>query len=103
MAIVNKLLTGSAASIYTSSGTNAITTVIVCNPTGSAVDLTMYAVPSGKSAAASGTDANVIVYQLSIPAGDTVSFDQEKMVLSTGDSIQALGNGLVATISTLPV
>jgi hypothetical protein len=103
MAISTKLITASAAAIYTSSGANAITTIIVCNPTIAPIDLTMYAVPNTKSPATTGTDANVIVYQLAIPAGDTISFDQEKMVLGNGDSIQALGDGLVSTVSTLPV
>lgn len=100
MAIANFSITASTLPIYSSSGSNAITTIIVCNPTGSAVALTMYAVPSGGTA---GDSTNVIVYQLSIPAGDTVSFDQEKMVLVNGDSIQAKGLGLVSTVSTLPV
>ena len=103
MSITNKLLTGSAAAIYTSTGNNAVTTIIVCNPTGASVNLTMYAVPDGKSPESTGTDANVIVYQLPVPAGDTVTFDQEKVLLGDGDSIQALGADLVATVSTLTV
>jgi hypothetical protein len=47
----------------------------------------------------------MIVNALIVPAGDTVSFDQEKMVLSNGDSLVAVGSdtGLSATVSTLPV
>jgi hypothetical protein len=101
MAIANFAITGSTQAIYTSSGSNAITTIIVCNPTVATVNLTMYAVPA--SPGTPGDATNVIVYQLPIPSGDTVSFDQEKMVLSNGDSIQAKGNGLVSTVSTLPV
>jgi hypothetical protein len=47
----------------------------------------------------------MIVSSLPIPAGDTVSFDQEKMVLSDNDTLVAVGSstGLSATVSTLPV
>lgn len=101
MAIVNTAILGSNTTIYTSSGNNAITTIIVCNTGASDRNLTLYAVPSGNVA---GT-TNMIVNALTVPAGDTVSFDQEKMVLSNGDYIVALGSGtgLSATVSTLPV
>jgi hypothetical protein len=48
---------------------------------------------------------NMIVQTLTIPAGDTISFDQEKMVLADFDSVvaNASGTGLTATVSTLPV
>jgi hypothetical protein len=47
----------------------------------------------------------MIINALTVPAGDTVSFDQEKMVLGTGDEIRAFasGTGLSATVSTLVV
>ena len=98
MALYNTAVpTGSAAALLSGSGERAITTVIVCNTTAGDLDLSLYAV----SAATANTA--LIVNTLKIPAGDTVSFDQEKMVLSAGDSIQAKGNGLVSTVSTLPV
>ena len=101
MAIVNTAILATSTTIYTSTGNNAITTVIICN-TGS-VDrtLTLHAVPNGGSV---GT-VNMIVNALTVPAGDTVSFDQEKMVLSNSDSLVAIGSdtGLSATVSTLPV
>ncbi len=105
MAIYNTQITAtleaSADTLTSGSGNRAITTVIVCN-TG-AVDLTLslYAV-SGGGAAGVG---NMIVKQLTVPAGDTVSFDQEKMVLSTSDELKAVcsASGLTATVSTLAV
>ena len=47
----------------------------------------------------------MIVQTLTIPAGDTVSFDQEKMVLATGDELKAICSaaGLTATVSILAV
>jgi hypothetical protein len=101
MAIVNTAILATNTTIYTSSGNNAITTVIICNTGSSDRTLTLHAVPSGGSA---GT-VNMIVNALVVPAGDTVSFDQEKMVLSNGDSLVAVGSNtnLSATVSTLPV
>ena len=110
MAIVNTTITGSNTTIYTSSGNNAITTIIVCNtsafnpasPAANQSLLYMYAVPSGGSASTS----NIIVNGLPVPAGETVSFDQEKLVLADGDFIVAKtdsASNLVATVSTLAV
>jgi hypothetical protein len=110
MAILNTTITNSNTTIYTSSGNNAITTIIICNtstynpssPNANQSLLYMYAVPSGGSA---GT-GNIIVNGLPIPAGETVSFDQEKMVLANGDFIVAKtdsASNLVATVSTLAV
>ena len=62
----------------------------------------MYAVPSGGSA----STGNIIVNGLPVPAGETVSFDQEKLVLANGDFIVAKtdsASNLVATVSTLAV
>lgn len=101
MAIVNTAILATNTTIYSSSGTNAITTVIVCNTGATDRELTLYAVPSGSSA----DTTSMIVNALVVPAGDTVSFDQEKMVLASGDSIVAVADdtGLSATVSTLPV
>jgi hypothetical protein len=106
MAIYNKAITatseGSSDKIDSGSGNRAITTIIVCNTTASDKTLTLYAVPTPGTTASS---SNMIVNALIVPAGDTVSFDQEKMVLSTGDEIRAVcsASGLTATVSTLAV
>jgi hypothetical protein len=101
MAIVNTAILSTSTTLFTSSGNNAITTVIICNTGGVDRTLTLHAVPSGGTA----STVNMIVNALIVPAGDTVSFDQEKMVLSNGDSLVAIGSntGLSATVSTLPV
>lgn len=82
-------------------GDRAITTVIVCNTGVSDRTLSLYAVASGNSAGSS----TMIVNTLTIPAGETVSFDQEKLVLTTGDSLVAYASdtGLTATVSILAV
>ena len=101
MAITNTAILASNTPIYTSSGNNAITTVIVCNTGVVDRTLTLYAVPSGGTA----SSTTMIVNGLTVPAGDTVSFDQEKMVLANGDSLVAIASstGLSSTVSTLAV
>ena len=115
MAIANtRLTTTGITTVYTSSGNNAITTIIVCNTgtvdltdeTVRASDLDLYLVPS------SGTtdESTRIISKLTIPAGETVFFSEERVVLSTGDMIRAqcsstggVGGLLTITVSTLPV
>lgn len=110
MAISNASVTSSASAIYTSTGDNAVTTLIFCNtstyvpatPTLNQSLLYVYAVPSGGSA----DSTTIIVNGLPIPAGETVSLDQEKMVLGNADSIWAKTDTLsniTATVSTLAV
>ena len=101
MALYNTAILATNTTLTSGSGERAITTVIVCNTTAGDLPLTLYAVANGNSA---GT-GTMIVNALNVPAGDTVSFDQEKMVLSNGDSLIAVASntGLSATVSTLPV
>lgn len=101
MAITNTAILATNTTIYSSSGNNAITTVIICNTGVADRTLTLHAVPNSGSA----STTNMIVNTLTVPAGETVSFDQEKMVLSNGDSLVAVADntGLSATVSTLAV
>ena len=110
MAIKNTAIPATTdTSIYTSTGDNAITTIIVCNtnttPTTGDRTLTLYAVANNSGSVGTTSSGNMIVQTLIIPAGDTVSFDQEKMVLANNDAIfaYASGTGLTATVSTLAV
>lgn len=111
MAISNTRLTTIAnTTVYTSSGNNAVTTLIACNTgainltdeTINASSLTLYFVPNGGVIG----DGTTVVKSLTIPAGDTVFFSDEKVVLSNGDTIVAQAsdaNLLTITISTLAV
>lgn len=108
MAIASYAITNSSSTAYTSSVTgsqigNAITCMIICNTTVSTTaTLTMWAVASGGSA----STTNMILNALSIPPGETVSLDQEKLVLASGDFIRvqaSVNSALSLTISTLPV
>jgi len=92
--------------------TNAITTMILCN-TGTVdiadesvntVNVNVYLVKQGAVASA----ANTIVSHLTIPAGETVFFSDEKIILDSGDEIWVSTNdstgALIAfTVSALPV
>jgi hypothetical protein len=113
MAITNASIGTSTAAVYTSSGNNAITSIIVCNtatfdpnnPATGQTNLYLYAIPSGGNASSPATNTK-IVNGLPIPAGETVSLDQEKLVLSSGDMLVASSDSpanLVVTVSTLPV
>lgn len=105
MAITNNAIAiTTPASVYDSHGDNAITTLIVCNtgdPTDPAGDIDYLWLYVGGSA----DNTTMIVNGLPIPGGETVTFDQEKMVLADGDSIFAVcTNDLLSiTVSTLAV
>lgn len=89
---------------------NAITTMALCN-TGilditdesvNTIVTTIHIVPSGDSP----TAANTVVSRLTVPAGETVFFSDEKLVLDAGDEVwvsTSVANELAVTISTLPV
>lgn len=110
MALTSAAIGTTNTTIYTSSGSNAITCMIFCNtnafnpssPNANIAYLTLYAVPNGSSL----TSTNLIVNQVPITAGETLSLDQEKLVLSNGDilvAVSSAANSLVTTISTLAV
>lgn len=89
---------------------SAITTMALCN-TGTlditdesvnSIVATIHIVPNGDSPNA----ANTVVSRLTVPAGETVFFSDEKIVLDEGDEVWVAtsASGLLAvTISTLPV
>jgi len=90
--------------------TNAITTMVLCNTgTPSQVDesinevyVSIYVVRSGKSY----TAGNAIVSNLLIPAGETVFFSDEKIILESGDAIwigTSAADLISVTVSALEV
>jgi hypothetical protein len=127
MAVIGKIITGTTmttpTTVYTSSGNNAITCMSICNTgtisltdeTSESVDINIYIVsPSGGGDNINTTGPNsLIVKQLTVPAGETVFFNDEKFVLANGDMIKvgyqmsnaasAVTNLLNVTVSTLPV
>ena len=127
MAVIGKIIAGTTMTIpdtvYTSSGNNAITCIAICNTgtisltdeTSESVDINVYIVSqSGGGDNINTTGSNsLIVKQLTVPAGETVFFNDEKFVLADNDSIRVgyqmsnaaspVANLLNVTVSTLPV
>jgi hypothetical protein len=106
MAIQNTLVTTSNSVMYASSGANAVSTMIVCNYGASTSNLTLYVVPSADVSGTTTSAKHTIISALPIPAGETVSLDQEKLVFANGDTLIAIasvGSMLAFTISTLAV
>lgn len=90
--------------------TNAITTMILCNTAApsaadeaaNAVVVNIHLVKSGSSY---GTN-NLVISSLTVPAGETVFFSEERIVLDASDEIwigTSTGSVLAVTVSTLPV
>jgi hypothetical protein len=95
---------------------NAITTIAFCNTAApSASDETVNSVTvnvfivSNSPIAETPNTYNRIVSELTIPAGETVFFSEERMVLEGGDEIYVAASDssptpkLSVTVSTLPV
>lgn len=110
MAIQSTAIGTVSTTLYTSVGDNAVTNIMFCNtipynpafPNSGLANLTVYLVKSGDSP----TTTNMVVNFMPIPAGETFSFDNEKIILGNNDSIRAVSDQpatLVATVSSLPV
>lgn len=90
--------------------TNAVTTMILCNTaapsaadeTTNAVSVNIYLVKSGGSYG----NNNLVVSSLTVPAGETVFFSEERIVLDSADEIwvgTSTASVLAVTVSTLAV
>ncbi len=105
MAISSVLITNSASAIFTCpvGQEYALTTMFFCNYSASDVTLnSLNLVASGGSA----SDTNRIIKDLLIPAGETLTFDSEKIVLGGGDFVSAVASDnsrLSVTLCTLQV
>jgi orotate phosphoribosyltransferase len=102
MAIQNTRLTnGTAANIFASNGTSAITTIHLCNNTGASVTCNIYIV-TGSGVIASAN--NAVYTNLSITSQNTYIVYAEKFILNNGDSIRAncsAANSITATVSSI--
>jgi hypothetical protein len=111
MALTSSIIGNTNTTVYTStiSGSqtgNAITCMMICNYGASSANVTIYAVPNSSGSVGTAGNTNMIISALTIPIGETVSLDQEKLVLSSNDTIVAVStvaSTLAMTISTLPV
>ena len=89
MAIESTLITSTPTAIFTCPAGQefALTTMFFCNYSASDVILqSLNLVPSGGSA----STTNRIVHNLTIPAGETFTFDSEKIILGSGDFVSAI-------------
>ena len=110
MAIESHDILTSNTDLFTSVGNNAVTTIMFCNtavydPLTPTVWLTRLDLHFVKNLQCI-TTTNLVVNQLPIPAGETFTFDTEKIILGDGDRVVASAAHpatLVATISTLEV
>jgi hypothetical protein len=104
MAIQNTRLTnGTAANIFASTGSSAITTLHLCNTTGATVTCNVYLV-TGSGIIASAN--NAIYANVTITAQNTYIVSTEKFILSNGDSLRAncsVDNSVTATVSTFGI
>jgi hypothetical protein len=101
MAILNTALTTTASPVFVSSGNNAVTTIHLCNYTGSSVQANIYVAPSTANVANNST---VLYGNVTISAYNTLIIYQEKFVLANGDTIYAnvsAPNSVTATVSSL--
>jgi type V secretory pathway adhesin AidA len=121
--IVAGTTAGSPTQVYVSSGSNAITTIALCNTgapnladeTVNSIDVNVYLVsPNGTYVDNQTINVgSLIVSKLTIPAGETVFLSEERIVLSNLDYVSVgyspstgastVSNLLTVTVSTLPV
>ena len=103
MAINNTAIsTGIAGSIYSSTGSSAITTIHLCNYTANNTYANIYLVPSGGTA---GTQ-NIIYANVSVTAYNTLIVYAEKFILGNGDAIYAncgAAGTITATVSSIGI
>jgi hypothetical protein len=85
MAIAQGTLTTAAATLFTSSGTNAITAIYLMNNHSGTVTVQLHIVTDGNVIGTS----NKIIKDLQIAAGDTFVIDTERLILGDGDTVQS--------------
>lgn len=100
MSIQTANVTTTVANVYVSSGETAVTFLSLTNYSASNVTANVYVVPSGDTAG----NLNVAVANIQITTEDTYQFyaGNEKLVLTTGDSIQVnagADNSIAAVVS----
>ena len=107
MAITSTFLSNVTVSVFTSDGSNAVTTAYFCNTGERVAYLTVHAVPKNSIA----SQNNIIYYRIPIAIQDTYVVDTEKIVLEDGDSLQATieynyfasNTKVIATVSTIGI
>jgi len=114
MAIQNSDIGTTNTLVFSNASDQAVTAMIICNkfaydplnPNAYVASFTLYAVPAAEVSGTNILPKHTIVNQIPITAGETLSLDQEKLVLSAGDRLIAVSDtasALAITISTLAV
>ena len=108
MAIKNARLTGSQLNVLTvpSGKRYAITNILVCNNAGSGAQVfdLHFIENSGGSIGTLPNNITRVINNLSLPFGETFTFDSEKVILEAGDTVSFVGHAdLATTISYLEV
>jgi hypothetical protein len=102
MAIAHATIGTGATTVYTSSGESAVTAIFFMNDNAGARTLNLHIVKSGDTAATT----NQIIKAISIDPADTYVINIEKIILATGDTIQAsasAGASIQATLSYVSI
>ena len=88
MALFQAQLGTSATTVFDPTADSAVTTLFLCNTHSSAVTVTLYLING------SGTpdDTNAILKDLSIPAKDTYTMNNERIILAAADFIKGLAS-----------
>ena len=110
MAIVNQQLTTTQLDMITvpASKSYAITNILVCNNGVASASFDMHLIPQGTSL---NNLVTRVINNLILPAGETFTFDSEKIVLDVGDKLSFVAEpdigtnltNLAATVSYLEV
>jgi hypothetical protein len=110
MAIVNQQLTITQLDMITvpASKSYAITNILVCNNGVASASFDMHLIPQGTSL---NNLVTRVINNLILPAGETFTFDSEKIVLDVGDKLSFVAEpdigtnltNLAATVSYLEV
>jgi hypothetical protein len=105
MAITNtRLITTDPTTVFEAVGQQAITTIYVCNTTGSPVSFNLFVINSEDSVGA-GYD-NMAYSSLELTANDTYVISNERLVLDNGDLVDVEANVadcITVTVSSIAV
>lgn len=105
MAITNtRLTTTDPTTVFEAVGQQAITTIYLCNTTGSPVSFNLFVINSGDSVGAAYD--NMAYSSLELTANDTYVISSERLVLDNGDLIDVeanIANCVTVTVSSIAV
>jgi hypothetical protein len=103
MSISRKLLSTAQDVVYESSGETAVVVAYFCNKGGSSAYINIYVTDTNDTNTANVDYSNCTIYSnTEITAGDTLILDVEKIILGSGNCLQAnasANNSVVATVS----